>query len=185
MLAKGFNATSVDEMCEEAGVTKGSFFHYFESKEGLAKEAVNYFSNSQMQHFEAGPYNSLTDPLDRLYGFLDFMMEGVKKSEVPPSCLIGNLSQELSRTHSEIRLVCDRNFSWHNQRIQNLIEEAMKSHPPKAEVNAASLAQYLTATIEGSLILTKASQDTSLMVENIQHFKRYLQTLFEEKGGAS
>lgn len=181
MLAKGFNATSVDEMCEEAGVTKGSFFHYFETKEELAKEAVNYFSNSQMQQFESGQYNTLSDPLDRLYGFLDFMIKGVKNTGVTPSCLIGNLSQELSQTHSEIRSVCDHNFSWHNQRIQNLIEQAMKAHPPNVEIDAAGLARYLTATIQGSLILSKASQDTSLMAENIGHFKRYLQTLFPEK----
>ena len=181
MLAQGFNATSVDEMCQEAGVTKGSFFHYFETKEELAKEAVTYFSNSQMRQFESGPYNSLSDPLDRLYGFLDFMMEGVKNSKGPLSCLMGNLTQELSLTNSEIRSVCEHNFSWHNQRIQNLIEEAVKAHPPKTEVNSASLAKYLAAILQGSLLLTKATQDNTLMVENIQHFKRYLQTLFPER----
>ena len=43
MLAKGFPATTVDEICEAAGFTKGSFFHYFESKEHLGKEVLDRF----------------------------------------------------------------------------------------------------------------------------------------------
>jgi len=181
MLTKGFNATSVDEMCDEAGVTKGSFFHYFESKEELAKEAVNQFSLAQMQHFEAGPYNNLPDPLERLYGYLDFMIEGIKNSQTTLSCLIGNLTQELSQTHAEIRSVCHQNFSWHNQRLQNIIDDAVKAHPPQSEIDSASIAKYINATIQGSLILGKAAQNNLLMVENLEHAKKYLKTLFPEK----
>jgi len=180
-LEKGFTATSVDEICEAASVTKGSFFHYFESKEGLAIVALQHFSNCQMERFEAGPYNAVPDPLDRLYGFLDFMITGVKNPEAPRSCLMGNLTQELSQTHSEIRSVCADNFSWHNRKLQNLIDDAVRAHPPKSEVGAESLAKYFYSVIQGSLIFVKAWQDTELMAANIEHFKRYLQTLFPEK----
>ncbi len=181
MLEKGFTATSVEDICEAAGVTKGSFFHYFDSKEDLAKVAINHFSNCQIQGFEAGPFNALPDPLDRLYGFLDYMVSAIKNPEKIKSCLIGNLTQELSLTHPEIRSVCDENFSMHNRKLQRLIEDAVRAHPPRATVDAESLAKYFYATMQGSLIYVKASQDTKVMLDNIEHFRKYLQGLFAEK----
>lgn len=181
MLKQGFTATSVDEICEAAGVTKGSFFHYFDTKEELAKAALQSFSDSKMQKFESASYNTLPDPLDRLFGFVDFLISGIKNPLATPSCLIGNLTQELSQTHSEIRSVCNQSFSWHNQKIQNLIDDAVKAHPPKFKIDTTGIARYLTAVIQGSLILAKATQDNSLITENLRHFKRYLQTLFPEK----
>jgi TetR/AcrR family transcriptional repressor of nem operon len=180
MLQKGFTATSVDEICEAAGVSKGSFFHYFESKEELAKAALNHFSNRRMQEFEAGPFHALPDPLDRLYGYLDYLKASIANPEAAKSCLIGNLTQELSLIHPEIRSVCHGNFSWHNRKLERLIEDAALAHPPRTVVDGESLAKYFYATMQGSFIFAKASQDVKGMVENIQHFKRYLQTLFPE-----
>ncbi|MGH8003502.1 MAG: TetR/AcrR family transcriptional regulator [Limisphaerales bacterium] len=182
MRDKGFTATSVDEICEAAGVTKGSFFHYFETKEELAKDDVDHFSKCQMQRFEAGSFNNLADPLDRLYGYLDYMANSIPKNpEVVKSCLIGNLTQELYLTNPEIRSVCAENFSWHNKKLQRLIEEAGRAHPPRAAVDAESLAQYFYATMQGSLIFAKAAQNTQVMLDNIEHFRNYLQTLFPGK----
>ncbi len=181
MLEKGFTATSVDEICEAAGVTKGSFFHYFESKEDLAKDAINFFSSCQKQGFEAGPFNNLPDPLDRLYGFLDYMVAIIKNPEVVKSCLIGNLTQELSQTHPEIRHVCAENFFHHNKWLQDLMDNAARAHPPQTFVDTGSLAKYFYAIIQGSLILAKASQDSGGIVDNIEHFRKYLRTLFLEK----
>src|SRR5580700_9360973 len=69
---KGYSATSVDELCAQAGVTKGAFFHHFRSKDALAVAAANLWSELTAALFETAPYHQHSDPLDRVLGYLDF-----------------------------------------------------------------------------------------------------------------
>src|SRR5258706_8680500 len=111
MRARGFNATSVDEICAAAGVTKGGFFHYFKSKEEIAKAAVQRFSEGKTQDFQEAPFRKLADPLDRVYGWLDFIKESAGGTErLTKGCLIGTFAQELSFTHPELRNACQASF---------------------------------------------------------------------------
>ena len=64
MRRQGFNATTVDDICSAAGVTKGGFFHYFKSKEDIAKAAVVRFREGKRQDFDNAPFRKLADPLD-------------------------------------------------------------------------------------------------------------------------
>src|SRR5215475_2270957 len=75
MLAKGYTATSVDEVCEAAGLTKGSFFHYFEGKEHLGKSVAERFFAAKKEFFLSAPFRQQKDPLDRVFGHVDFLIE--------------------------------------------------------------------------------------------------------------
>src|SRR5690348_4223608 len=104
MRARGFNATTVDDICAEAGVTKGGFFHYFKTKEELAKAAVVRFSDFKNEEGEEAPYRKLADPLARVYGRLDYLKSSVGGStRLTKGCLIGMFAQEVSFTHPELR----------------------------------------------------------------------------------
>src|SRR3989338_3643231 len=70
MLAKGFAATTVDEICEGAKLTKGSFFHYFESKDQLGKVLLERFCAEGQQMHEAC-CGAETDPLKRVYNYIE------------------------------------------------------------------------------------------------------------------
>src|SRR6516165_7173624 len=70
--AKGYSGTTVDDICSAAGLTKGAFFHHFESKEDLALAAAAHFSQMAERLFGAAPYRHHADPLDRLLGYVDF-----------------------------------------------------------------------------------------------------------------
>src|SRR5437763_17160396 len=67
---KGYAATTVDDICREAGVTKGSFFHHFKSKDDLALAAIEYWEQMTGGLFVSAPYHQAADPVDRLLGYV-------------------------------------------------------------------------------------------------------------------
>src|SRR6516225_3123116 len=88
MLAKGYTATSVDEICEAAGLTKGSFFHYFEGKEHLGRLVAERFYASWQQLSRAAPFRRKKDPLDRVFGQVDFFI-AMSRRPAWKGCLLG------------------------------------------------------------------------------------------------
>ncbi len=178
MLKKGFTATSVDEICQTAGLTKGSFFHYFESKEDLADAALHRFWQSQIDMLETGSFNTMEDPLECVYGYVDFFAMLMKNPDVPKSCLVGNLTQELSKTHPQIRTVCSENFSWHVEMLKQMLDKAKERYAKNADFDTKSLAEHFVSIIQGSFILAKAKQEDEVAEKNIAHFRRYLEMLF-------
>jgi len=179
MLAKGFAATTVDEICETAGVTKGSFFHYFESKEDLGKAVLNRFCHSMLQRFHQGPFQKKKDPLHRIYGWIAFGIEMSKNPIAQKGCLLGNFSQELSDTHPGIRSLCAERFAGWTELLKKDLDAAKAKYAPRVRLDTQSLAEHFIVVIEGSLILAKAKQDMSVMEKNLRHFKQYLESLFE------
>lgn len=180
MLVKGFPATTVDEICETAGFTKGSFFHYFESKEQLGKEVLDRFYCSLQQKVQQGSFRKNSDPLQRVYGYVDRFIEMSKNPELPSGCLLGNFTQELSDTHPEIRSLCAQRFAEWAAALKHDLDEAKTKYAPKAPFDTQSLAEYFIAVMQGSQILATAKQDKRVFEQNLQHFRRYIKNLFEK-----
>jgi TetR/AcrR family transcriptional repressor of nem operon len=180
MLVKGFPATTVDEICATAGFTKGSFFHYFESKEQLGKEVLDRFYFFLQQTVQQGSFRKKSDPLQRVYGYVDRFIEMSTNPEMPSGCLLGHFTQELSETHPEIRSLCAQCFAEWAALLKQDLDEAKAKHAPKANFDTQSLAEYFIAVMQGSRILATAKQDAGVFEQNLQHFKRYVKSLFEK-----
>src|SRR5713101_2952567 len=93
MRSRGFNATTLDDICAAAGVTKGGFFHYFKSKDEIAKAALAQFAGGKARDFQKAPFRKLADPLDRVFGRLDFVRKSAGATRLTRGCLIGMLAQ--------------------------------------------------------------------------------------------
>lgn len=179
MVRQGYTATTVDQVCCDAGLTKGSFFHYFKSKEQIGEAAIDYFSCCRKEAFAKGEFNSFEDPLDRIFGMLDFMAESAKDPNTPTACLVGNLAQELSATNSELRSCCEASFNRWTSAFGSLLEQAKEAHPPVSDFDPGSVATMILSLIQGSIIISKTRQDPNVFAENIQHCRRYIETLFD------
>src|SRR5262245_52672212 len=100
--AKGYAATTVDDLCAASDVTKGAFFHHFRSKDDLAIAAADYWSEMTDELFAAAPYHSYPDPLDRVLGYIDFR-KTILTGTVPEfTCLVGTMVQETYDSHPAI-----------------------------------------------------------------------------------
>lgn len=181
MRAKGYAATTIDEICAAAGVTKGAFFHYFTDKQDLGKAALAGFMSAQQRRVQQSALAPDADPLKRVYGYVDV---AIKLSRDPASrhgCLLGNFAQELSDTHHEIRDLCAQHFSQWAEVLRRDLEAAKIRHAPRAKFDTASLADHFIAVFEGALIMGKAKQDMRVVEQSLKHFRNYLQSLFEKR----
>lgn len=178
MLTKGFAATTVDEICETAGLTKGSFFHYFESKEHLGKAVLDRYASAMFQAVQHAPFFKKRDPLRRVYGYVDFVIQMSKDPSVQNGCLLGTFAQELSDTHPEIRSLCAQHFGRWTEAFKRDLDAAKAKYAQRATLDTQGLAEHFIAVLEGSLILAKAKQEADVIEKNLAHFKRYLKSLF-------
>lgn len=178
MLAKGFVATTVDEICETAGLTKGSFFHYFQSKEDLGKVVLDRFVATKAQAFQQAPFLKKRDPLQRVHGYIDCAIQMSQEPAAQQGCLLGNFAQELSDTHPGMRSRCAQHFARWAEAFKQDLDQARAKYAPKAAFDTQSLAEHFIAVLEGSLILAKAKRDPGAVERHLRHFKRYLKALF-------
>src|SRR5260221_4729610 len=100
--SRGYSATRIEDVCDAAGLTKGSFFHHFDSKEELAIEAAAHFARMADRIFASAPYQELGDPLERLLSYVDFRI-AILRGELPNfTCLLGTMVQATYDTHPPI-----------------------------------------------------------------------------------
>ncbi|MGO9339959.1 MAG: TetR/AcrR family transcriptional regulator [Terracidiphilus sp.] len=178
--AKGYSATRIEDICEAAGLTKGSFFHHFDSKEALALAAADYWNEITGGVFASAPYRSHADPLDRLLAYVDFR-KYILLGDLPDyTCLVGTMVQEVYDTHPALREACNRSISGHAETLIPDIEEAMRQRGMHPKWTAESLALYTQATIQGAFILAKARRGPEIAAQCIDHLHRYLELLFNQ-----
>jgi TetR/AcrR family transcriptional repressor of nem operon len=181
-LEKGFADTTVAEVCERAELTKGAFFHYFSDKEAMGKAVLEQWIANGNANYGAAPFWELGDPLERLYGYIDFTAELTRTG--PCGCLVGIYSQELWQSQPQLRADCEAAFTAWADGLSQLFEEAKVRHAQNAAFDPLSLAYHFIAVFEGGLILARAHKRPQIVGEHLEHFKRYVQSLFEaERAG--
>jgi TetR/AcrR family transcriptional repressor of nem operon len=183
--AKGYSATRIEDVCEAAGLTKGSFFHHFEGKEALALAAADFWSESSNAFFASAPYHTFADPLDRLLAYVDFRKDLLLGEVAAFTCLAGTMVQEVYDTHPAVRDACDRSISGHAATLVPDIEEAIRRRDMHPDWTAESLALYTQATLQGAFVLAKAKNNRDVAAEIIDHLRVYLKLLFHEPSGAA
>jgi TetR/AcrR family transcriptional regulator, transcriptional repressor for nem operon len=174
---KGLSATSVDELCAAAGVTKGAFFHHFESKQALAVAAAEHWSQTTGALFAAADYHAISDPLDRILGYLELRARLIAGSPADYTCLVGTMAQEAFATSPEVRDACAASIFGHARTLEPDFAAALAAAGDPPGVDAAGLARHTQAVLQGAFVLSKAADDPALVTDSIAHLRRYLELL--------
>ncbi|ODN69281.1 TetR/AcrR family transcriptional regulator [Methylobrevis pamukkalensis] len=176
--SKGYSATTVDDLCAAAGVTKGAFFHHFRTKEELGIAAAAHFSAMADGIFSTAPFMAIDDPFERLIGYVDFR-RAIIGGELPAfTCLVGTMVQEAYATHPALREACARSIEEHAAMVEAIVAEVIAARGDPTGQGARSLALYTQAAIQGAFILAKASNDPQAATDCLDHLRRYLECLF-------
>ena len=178
-LARGYTATTVDAICEKAGLTKGSFYYFFESKEDLGLGVLDWSLRRSTQMLASASYARILDPLEKAFAFLEHL-EKCSPEIWSGGCLLGSFSMELADTNSRMQQAVSGMFQAVADDFAKQLQPIAAQCAGKQAPTANELADSLLGILEGSIILAKAHRDPTRIPKAIRAFRLSLATLIAE-----
>jgi TetR/AcrR family transcriptional repressor of nem operon len=168
MLRDGYSATRVDDVLGKAGLSKGSFYHFFESKESLGLAALDHYFEDRVARLAAGSYATETDPLKRAHGFLEHA-SGVVADLWKAGCLLASFAADAAGSSRVIANALRKRTS----ELRALLVEVLGPFATR-EVTAVDLADQFMVCIEGSIVLARIYDDPTYLRRGVEQFRRCL-----------
>ncbi len=176
MLVQGYPITSVDEIIKAAGVSKGSFYHYFESKEELGLAAMHEFLADGAALMMDGPFQDVDDPEKRALAFLKHV-ESVAMRLWDHGCLLVMFSVDLAGTSPRVREETTAVLLSLIDRVGTILRPLARDGGGSMPMTAKAMANMYMAIIDGSLVYARATGDSGSIVRNLKTFRQQIETM--------
>ena len=182
VLQRGFAGTSIELILEHAGITKGGFFYHFSGKSDLARHLLLQFLEDDEAFFIELVQQArelVEDPLQQMLVFLKLLAEAMAHlPDTHPGCLVASFTYESQLFNEDVHaLVIEGLLSW-RKIFREQLDLILQLHTPRLQVDSAELADMLTATIEGGIIMSRAHGDQQVLVQQILQYRSYIRLLF-------
>lgn len=181
---KGFAGTSIDQILDRTGITKGAFFYHFKTKSALAKALIVEFARDDIGHMETAlkkTENLKEDPVERLLQFIQEFIDLMSDLSTPPSCLYASYTYEPDQFDREVLDIVEEAILTWKETFQALLAAVLKEYVLKLDVDIDELANSFFVTFEGSYVISRALNDPSITAKQLQLLKNHFQLLFEKK----
>jgi TetR/AcrR family transcriptional repressor of nem operon len=168
---QGFNATGIDAVLREAGVPKGSFYHFFRSKEEFGLAVIDRFAERFGERLDACLGDGEATPLNRIRAYLESGVERLEQTRCSKGCLIGNLGQELADSNERFRERLDAIFRSWKERFAACLREAQEAEELDPALDPDQLAGVLLSGWEGAILRAK-------VMKSPQPLRDFIEVLF-------
>jgi len=187
VLAKGFAATSIDELIAAAGISKSGFFYHFKDKGELAKGLLLRYLAQDREVLESIFRRGDELNEDPLQGFLVglklFAEMLANLPQAHPGCLAASFAYQDQLFNEEVRhLNANGLLAWRN-RFGERLRLIAERYPPRHEVDIEALADTASTLVEGGLILGRVLQDTSIVPRQVLLFRDFVRLIFTPAQG--
>ncbi|HEY9713544.1 MAG TPA: TetR family transcriptional regulator C-terminal domain-containing protein, partial [Chroococcales cyanobacterium] len=155
MLEKGYSNTGIQEILSALQVPKGSFYHYFESKENYAVEIIRHFDQGYTATLMRTLRNPAQTPIERLRTYCEEGKQKLKGQDCRKGCLIGNLSQEMADQSEVLRKELSGVMTKWRDLFAAVMDEGQESGEITRKFSAVQLAELFTAGWSGAVMRAK------------------------------
>ncbi|MFA3791549.1 TetR/AcrR family transcriptional regulator [Aliiglaciecola sp. SL4] len=163
---QGFFASGIDKILKKVGVPKGSFYHYFASKEAFGRAVIESYASYFANKLDAHLLNTDFEPIQRICHFVADAKAGMQKHQFKRGCLVGNLGQEVDVLPESYRgLLLEIFMAW-QARIEACLREAQQHKLISQSANCALLAEFFWLGWEGAVSRARLVQDA----QPLDHF---------------
>ncbi len=182
VLAKGFGATSIEEVIAEAGITKSGFFYHFASKNALARALLQRYlerDEAVLDDVFARGRELTDDPLHAFLVGLKLLAETM--ADLPdghPGCLVATYCYQERLFDREVRALNKRIVLMWRTRFRRILDDICKQYEPRDSVDLDALADMVSAVVEGGLVLGRATGEPRILSEQILLVRSYIKLLF-------
>jgi TetR/AcrR family transcriptional repressor of nem operon len=152
---RGFNATGVQEITAAAGVPKGSFYNYFDSKEAFAVAVLTEYWEAVVAEYGAILNQRRTPPLSRIARYFAGLAEFHERRRYAVGCLIGNMALEVTPTSEDVRIKLAAIYRDWSAALASCLREAKEKGELSAGKDPGQLAVALIDTFEGAVMRAK------------------------------
>ena len=176
---KGYQNTTLDEVLSASGVGKGNFYHYFKSKEDLGFAILDRFVEA---FIDRALRPCFADPDASRVGQIRCFLGRIRDAQVERNfvggCVFGNLAAELADVHEGFRGKLSGLFARWRDHLTDVLADAARRGEIVAACRPEAVAQFLVASMEGAILLTKLTKDIAVMDRCVEEMNRYL-SLYE------
>lgn len=164
----GFNATGIDALLKEVGVPKGSFYHYFKSKEAFGLAVINQFAERYDQRLDTFLGDEEVAPLTRIRNLLESSLTRLEQNRCSKGCLIGNLGQEMADQNEIFRTRLEEIFRSWRERYAACLREARQDGDLSPELDTDVMAGFILSGWEGAILQAKVMKTTRPLCDFIE-----------------
>jgi TetR/AcrR family transcriptional regulator, transcriptional repressor for nem operon len=154
----GYTATGVKEILDLAGVPKGSFYHYFPSKEAFAGAAFQRYAEGEADRAKRILGDSAVAPLKRLRQYFEELVSVYGQRAEISGCLVGSFSLEVADHSPMLQAQLKAVFGLWQKGIAEVLREAVKRSELARSTDPDRLAEFLLNSYEGALVRMKAEK---------------------------
>jgi TetR/AcrR family transcriptional repressor of nem operon len=165
----GYTATGVKEILDLAGVPKGSFYHYFPSKEAFASEVFQLYAAGELRRSERILGDRKVAPLKRLRQYFEELISVYGQSAAISGCLVGSMSLEVADHSQKLQMQLKAVYGFWQKGIADVLREAAERGDLPKSTQPDELAEFLLNSYEGALVRMKAEKSDKPL-ENFLHF---------------
>lgn len=175
LLANGYDGVGLGPILAEAGVPKGSFYHFFSSKEAFACAVLHAYSEHYRQNLVVLLTDTTQSPRQRLETYFATLEQELRDEQPLGGCLYGVVAQTLATRSPALRMALQQCFALWEFNLRGVLREAEHANVLAPGVTADAAAAFLIEAYEGALVRMKAEDSFA----PFERFKEYgLRRLF-------